>query len=127
MHDVEGHDVEHLVADHEAADLLGQRVDPLEAADVVREALGEELALALAQVGAHFEQEVALRRLAERFQFRVEVGREQSRPGTELEDVAANDVHHLHRLQREAAREHRRDLGRGDEVARRSRLARAEE
>jgi hypothetical protein len=51
VHERARHHVEHLVGDHEAADLLGQAIDPHEARHLVdAEALVEEIALALAQV-----------------------------------------------------------------------------
>ena len=73
MDDVEGNDVQHLVADHHAADLLGQRVDPLEPPDVLGEAPCDEGALALAQLRAHLEQPVAPGRLAHGLQLAEEV------------------------------------------------------
>jgi hypothetical protein len=125
MNHVERHDVEHLVGDDDAADLLGKLVEPHEAVEVLRKPLGEELALAVAQVRAHLEQQVLRGRKALRLELREEVGGEHARSRPDLEHVAARGAQHLARLHREAAREHRRDLGGGDEVAVHPELARA--
>ena len=86
--------------------------------------LGDPAALALAQLRAHLEQPVARWRRALRLQLGEEVGREDARARPQLEHVAAGPVQHLADLHREAAREHGRDLGRGDEVALAADLAR---
>jgi hypothetical protein len=124
MHQREGHHVEHLVRDHEAADLLRQPVDPHEALEILAVPLGDPRALALAQVRAHLEHEIALRRAPHALQLPVQVRREHARAGTELEDVAAHGLHHLGRLARDALRVHVGDLGAGHEVALAAELAR---
>src|SRR6185437_4541046 len=123
-HERERHHVEHLVRDDEAAKLHRERIEPGESPEVLRMALAEERVLALAQVRAHLEQEVVLRRRAEGLELLEEVGGEYAGSGSDLQDVAAHRLEHLARLQREAAREHGRDFGRGDEIAFRTELAR---
>jgi hypothetical protein len=124
VHQRERHDVQHLVGDHEAADALGQPVDPLEAPDVLRVARRDQLALALAQVGADLEEPVTLGCRALRLEHAEQVRGQHARAGSQLEDLGARGLHHLARLHGQALGEHVRDLGRRDEVALGPELAR---
>jgi hypothetical protein len=119
--------VEHLVGDDEAVDLVRQAIDPREALQRVEaQALLDQLALALAQVRAHLEHEVAPGKQALLLERLVDVHRELARSGTQLEHVGAGQSReHLGRLAPDALAEHRRDLGGGHEIAVLAELARA--
>ena len=51
--------VEHFVGDDSSLPALGQHVDPLHARHQIADFCGQVLALPLAQIGAHFEQQIA--------------------------------------------------------------------
>ena len=54
--DRERDDIQHFVGDHQAADLLRQAIDPLEAVEVIRKPLRQALALPRLELGADFQQ-----------------------------------------------------------------------
>ena len=105
-HERKGHDVEHLVGEHHAADLLGDGIDPHEALEIVRKARCDVRALALAKVGTYLEQQVAEGRGIECLQLAEEVRGERPGSGSQLQDVAARGIEQLPRLHGEALREH---------------------
>src|SRR5262249_46177453 len=111
--------------DHQAANLRRQLVEPDEAVHLHREALGEPDALPGPQLRAYFEHEITLGRGALGLELRIKLRRERPRSGAQLEDVAAGLREYLARLQGDALREERRDLGGRDEVALGAELARA--
>ena len=116
--------VEHFVRDHHARrSRSGSRSSHSTRSSSRGTAAAQRRALALAQVGAHVEDAVAARqRVAP---LRVPRSRSAAitpEPGAELEHVAAAErAQHLRALPGEAAAEHRRHFGRGDEVAARRR------
>ena len=113
--------VDHLVGEqHAAPALLGRAVQPVHArVEFGRQRGGEALALALAQVGAGFEDQVAVRQAAgrgERLERRL---RERAAAAAQFEEVRrlAQRVQHRREHVRHAAREQFAQLRRGDEVA----------
>ena len=73
-----GQCIEHFIRDDDAAKPFRQPVEPFHASDRVGHTLLEERSLALAQVGAHFEDQVALRQGALRRQLAQEIRRHDS-------------------------------------------------
>ena len=118
--------IQNFVRQHDAAEFLGQAVEPFDACRVRRRPLAHERLLPFPQVRTHFENEIALGQGALRRQLVEQIGRHHARAGAEFEDRAAADVlQDFAALGREAAAEQRRHLRRGDEVAAGAELARA--
>ena len=124
-HHVHRQHIEHFVGDHRAAEGRRQGIEPLRPCRKLRRKRRQFLLLAQAQIAAHFEQEIALRHSAEFIQRQQHIAREFARARAEFEHIAAAFGEHLGNLPRQALAEQRRDLRRGDEVARRAELARS--
>jgi hypothetical protein len=73
--------------------------------------------LPLAQVGTHFENEVALRKLTARIECSENRCGEPPGPRAELENLTAGRVEDLRALLRDTKSEQLRDFRRGDEIA----------
>ena len=119
--------VEHFVRqDHAAKRHCGQGIEPPHARQEVRDDLLEGLALAFAQVRAEIENPVFGRQRALPFEFgqQLRSHRARTRPQFEQARFRPQCLQHLGALQRQAAAEDRGDLGRRDEIAPRTELAR---
>ena len=75
------------------------------------------LALADAQIGAHFEQKIMRWNNIARGQRREHVGGQPPGAGSELDDVARRTNQYIGDLRRQRTAEQRRQLRRGDEIA----------
>mmetsp|Transcript_16269 Transcript_16269/g.45542 ORF Transcript_16269/g.45542 Transcript_16269/m.45542 type:complete len:419 (-) Transcript_16269:406-1662(-) len=107
------HRVQHLVADDDGLDLLGQRVQPVDAARPA----GQPLALALAQFGRQLDDAVAQRADAQLVEGGQQLRGQRTGAGAELHHfVAAALGQGLGQRPGQCAAEQRRHLGRGDEV-----------
>ena len=109
--------VGHLVGEHHSVPgPLGQPLEPHDALAQRLRQTRQALALALREIGAHFENRVALGQQA----LRCELGEHRrghpSGAGAELEDLPARAHEHGGALARDAAGKEVGDLGSGDEV-----------
>ncbi len=115
--------IEHLVGEHRAIDRVGQRVDPLHERKMRRRGVRERHALALAQVGAALEDEIARWQRVLRGEAREEARGEPAGARAELHDLArARGRENGRDLPRERFAEERRHLRRGHEIAGRAQL-----
>ena len=78
--------IQHLVRDDHAVKGCGRGVHPLEARQQMRDAVGEQLPLALAQIRAHVENEVLLRQPVESLEPGQDVHGQAAAAGAELQD-----------------------------------------
>ncbi len=115
---VHGHRVEHFVADHDRRKRLRQFVEPRHACRDLRHGALQQGLLALPQVGAGFEDQVALRQAVECGEF----ARRRSRaslplpaPSSTISVTPARSI--CASLARERAAEQSADFRRGDKVA----------
>jgi hypothetical protein len=124
-HQVHRHGVEHLVAEHDAVQGVGQRVQPGNTIQQVRCARLQQRALAFAQVRAEVEDAVLLRQAAQPLELKQDVGSEFAAACTQFGDDRRAQRHDFGGLTREDTPEQRRELGRGDEIALGAEFARA--
>ncbi len=120
------HRVEHFVGDDHAVEPARQPIEPFDAIEQPGHGRGQGLLLALAQVGTDVQDPVAARQRVAPLEFVQHRRRHDARARAEFEHVAAAEgLQDLGALHGETAAEHRRHLGRGDEVAGGAELASA--
>jgi hypothetical protein len=79
--------VEHLVGNNRTAELLRQRIQPVEPLVQMRQALLQRRLLTCAQIGAHFKDAIGLRQMALFFQFRQQVAGKFSAARAQFQNV----------------------------------------
>src|SRR5690606_19306859 len=100
--------VQDFVREHDAAKATRPRIEPLHTRYEIRRELRDALFLTLAQVGAHFENEIVARQRAKTLQLRQHIRRHHAGAGAQLQDVGLAELReHLIALPREAAAEKR--------------------
>ena len=98
---VRRHCVQHLVADDQALIERRQPVEPDHALEQLRHLQREQVALALAQVGADFEDVIIARQPVQALQFGQQGCRERARAGADFQDLVQARFEHLGRLARQ--------------------------
>jgi hypothetical protein len=112
--------VENLVGQDDAVEArAGRCVQPFHAlSQKARNAFPEHAALPLAQIGAHFEYQVARRQSSEHIEARQEVSGKSAASCADLQDHRlAQRTDNVGALLRQAGAEQARHFGSGDEVA----------
>ncbi len=111
--------VEHFVGEHDPVEgNLRRRVQPFHAPRKMRHGVGDAAALALAQIGADLEHQVALGKTAEGLQPQQDIRRQTAAARADLEDAAASErAQDFGALAGNAAAEQPRDFRRRGEIA----------